>query len=281
MGLIKRLDLNKKQIERQRKPIKAIIERTEENKKLIKEEWIKTGIEGMDNLLIKGIPKGTSILVAGGAGSGKTILCLQIVSNAAKSGKKALYVSLEEPKFRLMNHMKGFGWEPEELERKNLLKIKRVDPFKISRSVEAFLANEKGELKMRFGGIEELVPAGFKPDLIVIDSLTALAAAFKDEEVTYRIYVEQLFRYLEKLDATSFLVSETEQIPVKYSRTGVEEFLADGVIVLYNMKHGNIRENAIEVLKLRGAKHKKKIVAMEISSKGIIIYPEQEVFSET
>lgn len=64
------------------------------------------------------------------------------------------------------------------------------------------------------------------------------------------------------------------------SQEGVEEFLADGVVVLYNLKHGNVRENAIEVLKLRGASHQKKIAAMQVTGDGIVVYPEQEVFSE-
>ncbi len=65
-----------------------------------------------------------------------------------------------------------------------------------------------------------------------------------------------------------------------FSQTGVEEFLADGVIVFYNFKRGDVRENAIEVLKMRGEKHQKKIVAMQITNEGIVVYPEQEVFSE-
>tara|TARA_Y100000310_G_scaffold298005_1_gene331523 strand:+ start:195 stop:371 length:177 start_codon:yes stop_codon:yes gene_type:complete len=56
--------------------------------------------------------------------------------------------------------------------------------------------------------------------------------------------------------------------------------LADGVVVLYNLKHGNVRENAIEILELRGASHQKKIVAFQVTNNGIIVYPEQEVFSE-
>src|SRR3989344_7356156 len=109
--------------------------------------------------------------------------------------------------------MHDFGWNPEKLEKKNILRISRVDPFKIAKSVEALLAKEKGELKMNIEGIGELIPKNFRPDWIIIDSLTALAAAFKDEETTYRIYIEQLFRYLEKLNVTSFLISETETIP--------------------------------------------------------------------
>ena len=69
-------------------------------------------------------------------------------------------------------------------------------------------------------------------------------------------------------------------MPTIYSSRGTEEFLADGVIVLYAIKQGNMRENAIEVLKLRGTKHQKKIVALKITDKGIEVYPEQEVFDE-
>jgi KaiC/GvpD/RAD55 family RecA-like ATPase len=125
-----------------------------------------------------------------------------------------------------------------------------------------------------------IVPANFKPDFIAIDSLTAIASAFTGKEDSYRIYIEQLFRFLEKVGSTNFLITETEQIPKIFSQTGVEEFLADGVIVLYNLKHGNVRENALEILKIRGAAHQKKIVAYQITETGIIVYPEQEVFAE-
>ena len=126
-----------------------------------------------------------------------------------------------------------------------------------------------------------LFPNGFKPEWVVIDSVTAIASAFYGREETYRIYIEQLFRLLESTGATSFLITESNQIPVKITESGVEEFLADGVIILYNMKSGNVRESAIEVLKLRGASFQKKIVAMKVESgKGVVVYPEQEVFGE-
>lgn len=243
------------------------------------EYWIKTGVPGFDDLLEKGIPKGSAILIAGGPGTGKTIFCLQTLNHAASNGEKCIYISFEEPEERLIQHMKNFGWNPEKLIKNNMLIIKRVDPFKISRAVEAMLAKAKGELLIKIEEIPELIPKNFKPDRIVMDSLTALASAFVGREQSYRVYIEQLFRYFERMGVTSFLISETEQVPILFSKTGVEEFLADGVVVLYNVRRGNIRNMAIEVLKLRGVKHQKKIVAMQIlSGKGIKIYSEQEVF---
>jgi len=60
----------------------------------------------------------------------------------------------------------------------------------------------------------------------------------------------------------------------------VEEFLADGVVVIYNIRRQNTREKALEVLKMRGAKHQRKIVSMNITENGVVINPNKEVYSE-
>ena len=240
-------------------------------------EFIKTGVESFDKLFFQGIPKGNSVIIAGGPGTGKTILTLQIANYSCLQGKKCLYISFEESEQRLKEHMEGFGWKPEELEARGLLRIKRFDPFKLSRTIEGLLAKAKGELMIDIG-IEELLPKGFKPEIIMVDSISALAAAFIAGSDTYRIYIEQLFRFFEAVKATSFLISETEDAPKKLSDSGVEEFLADGAVIMYYLKQGNNRERAIEILKMRGAKHQEKIVAMQITEKGIVVYPEQEIF---
>jgi KaiC/GvpD/RAD55 family RecA-like ATPase len=237
---------------------------------------IATGVPGFDDLFEKGIPKGNSIIVAGGAGSGKTIFCLQTLFNHVSQGKKCFYMSFEESEERLVKHMEEFGWDVRKYLKKGTLKIKRISPFEITRNVDAMLAKEKGELLIKVDPV--ILPKGFKPDFIALDSLTAIASAFTGKEDSYRIYIEQLFRFFERLEATAFLITETKQIPEIFSTTGVEEFLADGVIVIYNIKRGDVRESAIEVLKMRGEKHQKKIVAMQISDNGITVYPDQEIF---
>tara|TARA_Y100000310_G_scaffold340367_1_gene435859 strand:- start:511 stop:1881 length:1371 start_codon:yes stop_codon:yes gene_type:complete len=281
--------INKKgaQILTQRKPIeKSIPEGTLTSHDLAhkgKEKgpgkhYIKTGIEGFDELLEQGIPQGNSIIVAGGAGSGKTIFTLQTLAHHAMEGEKCLYMTFEESEEDLVQHMEDFGWPARELIKKGRLKIQRFNPFDITRNVDALLAKQKGELLIDIDPV--IIPKDFKPDFIVLDSLTAIASAFTSKAESYRIYIEQLFRFFEKIGATSFLITETEQIPKIFSTTGVEEFLAGGVVVLYNLKHGNVRENALEILKLRGAAHQKKIVAYQITGQGLVVYPEQEVFSE-
>jgi len=263
------------QIKEQRAPLEKIKDLKFRGEKK-SSEYTNTGISGFDELFEKGIPQGNSVLIAGGAGSGKTIFCLQMMVNKALEGKKCVYMTLEEREDRLINHMAGFGWPIRDLIKKNMLKIIRINPFDITRNVDAMLAKEKGELLIDIEPV--IMPKEFKPEVIVVDSLTAIASAFAGREDSYRIYIEQLFRFFEKLKTTTFLITETKQVPDMYSTSGVEEFLADGVVVLYNIKRGDVRENAVEVLKMRGAKHQKKIVAMQITDKGIVIYPEQEVF---
>ncbi len=242
--------------------------------------FIATGIPGFDDMFEAGIPKGSSLLVAGGAGTGKTIFSLQTLAYGCRNGEKCIYLSFEENADRLVQHMRDFGWDPDKWIKEGKLVIKRLDPFDISRSVEALLTQAKGELLIEFESIPGMIPKGFKPDRIVLDSLTAMASAFSGKEDSYRIYIEQFFRLLEKVGANSFLITETEQVPNIFSKTGDEEFLADGVIVLYNIRKDNVRVSAIEVLKLRGAKHEKKLIPFRIvSGKGIVAYPEEEIYT--
>ncbi len=239
--------------------------------------WVKTGVEGFDALLKKGIPKGVAILVAGGPGTGKTIFCLQTLYNAVREGHKCLYITLEEASERLWRHMEEFGWDTKEAQQKGLTILKR-DPFKIARSVEALLESLKGRLPIDITEVTELLPKGPTPYMIVLDSISALESAFTGRPESYRIYIEQLFRLFERLGATTFLITETEEAPKTFSRSGVEEFLADGVLVLYNFKVRDLRVRAIEVLKMRGMKHVGKIVPFHITEHGMEVYPGERLY---
>ncbi len=193
-------------------------------------------------------------------------------------------MSFEEPEERLREHMHDFGWNPEEYEKKGTLVIKRFDPFDITRSIEALLTKAKRELLIDIEPV--FFPIDFKPTRIVLDSMSAIGAAFVGREDSYRIYIEQLFRFFEKLKATSFLITETEHPEsTALTKSGIEGFLADGIILLYNLKIGGNRENALEILKMRGENFQKKIVSFKIIPKkgitvstGIQVFP-QKVFS--
>ncbi|MBS3091314.1 hypothetical protein J4217_02610 [Candidatus Pacearchaeota archaeon] len=245
------------------------------------DEFLHTGIEGFDKLFDKeyGIPMGMSILVEGGAGSGKTVFCLAAVNGLCKQGKKCLYMSFEEPEERLMDHMSHFNWKVKDYIGSGLLRIQRFNTIDVSRSVEALLSEAKKELLIEVDPV--LFPEDFKPDFVVIDSLTSIASAFSGHESRFRIYMEQLFRYLEKNKITNFLIREVStptHLGSSYKEEGeAVSFLSDGIIVLYNVIYNDgKRGSAIEVLKLRGTDFQKKIVKMDIvDKKGVIVHNDQ------
>jgi KaiC/GvpD/RAD55 family RecA-like ATPase len=242
-------------------------------------EYIKTGVTGFDGLIDKGIPKGSQILISGGPGTSKTTFCLQTLAYAAMNGEKCLYLSFEEDSDKLLYYMRSFGWKPEDCIKKGTLMIRKMDPFIISRSIETLLARARGELLIETNEVNDLIPENYKPDRIVLDSLSAVSAGFFGKEEGYRAYISQVFELFRKIGATSFLISEIEQSTTKYSKSGVEEFLADAVFAFYNFRQGSSRISATEIIKIRGTSHKKRIVPFKVNQKGIEVYPLEEVFA--
>jgi len=161
------------------------------------------------------------------------------------------------------------------------LRVQRFDALDVSRSVEALLSEAKKELLIEVDPV--LFPEDFKPDFVVIDSLTSIASAFSGQESRFRIYMEQLFRYLEKNKITNFLIREVSS-PSHIGGTFKEEgaavsFLSDGIVVIYNVSYSDgQRGGAIEVLKMRGVSIKKKLVDFKIvNGKGVMIDPNKIV----
>lgn len=240
-----------------------------------KREVIITGITGFDELMEKGIPRGNAMLIEGGPGSGKTIFCLQAGYNAIKRGEKVLYMSFEERPERLVEHMEAFGWDVKPYIKKGTLQIKRYDSLDIARSVEALLSEAKKELLIEVRPM--LFPRDFKPDLVLVDSLTSISSAFSGERSRFRVYMEQLFRYLEGEDITSFLIRETPTpthigLVTELGDGGAVSFLSDGIIAIYNAIHTNgKRERAIEIVKMRGESFKQGFFIMEITKDGLVV----------
>ena len=290
--MVKKKPEEKKIMKKNPKKLNAIVKNIEKEfkkkesnkekpKEKPKEKFVQTGIKGFDALFEKGmgIPNGNAVLVEGGPGSGKTMFCLATLNEMCKKGKKCLYMSFEESEEQLVDHMKEFGWKTDEYIKKGLLRIQRFDAIDISRSIEALLSAAKKELLI---DVEPMFfPDDYDPDFVVIDSLTSIASAFSGEDSRFRIYMEQLFRYLEKNDITNFLIREVSS-PSHVGTTFKEQgeavsFLSDGIVIIYNVIYDSgKRESAIEVLKMRGVAFKRKVVEMKIiNKKGVFINPDK------
>lgn len=247
-----------------------------------KEGVLKTEVSGFDELFAGGgIPKGNSVLVAGGPGTGKSILCRQICFNLVSKGKKCMYVSFEESKERIAKSMENFGWDVRKFIDNGDLLIQKINPLDILRMKFGSIGGSGSAAELSYKIKPLVIPKDFHPDVIAVDSLSAIIEASVTKDKNYRVYLQQLFSFFEETGATSFLITETDPIPTHFSETGIEEFLADGIIVLYNFQKEDFRENAIEILKMRYGKHQKKIVLMEITDNGIIIHPEKRVLFTT
>jgi len=244
------------------------------------DEFLPVRVSAFDEMTgTGGIERGSAILIAGGCGTGKTLFCIQSLYNGALNGEKGIYISFEEDVDKLKKRVKrSFGWDFDKLEKEGKIMMINVDPFKVARAVEAEIMKKEEELLIEVPGVDDVIPEDFHPDKIVIDSLSAISLSFLENRENYRIYVKKLLSSLVKYNAVVYVIGETEQEPEKYSRTGIEEFLVDGVIVLYNVRRNELRIRAMEILKLRGANHIKKMVPYEITSNGIEIYPEEKVY---
>jgi KaiC/GvpD/RAD55 family RecA-like ATPase len=247
-------------------------------------EVLPVRVSDFDKLIQRGgLKRGDTVLISGGCGTGKTTFGMQALYNGALNGEKGVYITLEESTEKIRENMvENFGWDLPSLERKGLLALIRVDPLKLARSVEALLVQKRGGLyieEKQFDlSLQFNIP--FKPDRVVFDSISALSIAFMENEQGFRQYIRSLFTTFESYGSLNFILGETEQIPGVYSRSGIEEFLADGVIVLYNLKMHNSRQKALEILKLRSSNHEKKIVPYKLTDSGIEIYGNEELFKE-
>ena len=247
-----------------------------------KENVLKTEVSGFDELFAGGgIPKGNSVLVAGGPGTGKSILCRHICYNLVSKGKKCMYVSFEESKERIVKSMEDFGWGIKKYIENGDFVIQKINPLDILRMKFGSIGGSGSATELSYKIKPLVIPKDFHPDIIAVDSLTAIIAASVTKDKNYRVYLQQLFSFFEETGSTSLLITETDPIPTRYSETGIEEFLADGIIVLYNIQKKDARENAIEVLKMRYGKHQKKMVLMTITDKGIKVHPDKRVAIES
>jgi KaiC/GvpD/RAD55 family RecA-like ATPase len=242
------------------------------------ENVLKTRIQGFDELFAEGgIPKRNSVLVAGGTGTGKSTFCRQVCYNLVSLGKHCMYVSFEESSEKIERSMNVFGWDAKKYIDSGHLLIQKINPLDILRMKFGSVSGSGSATELSYKIKPLIIPKDFNPEIIVVDSLTAIISASISKEKNYRVYLQQLFSFFEETGATSFLITETEPMPTRFSDTGIEEFLADGILVLYNIQRGDRRENALEVLKMRYSNHQKKVFSLEISGQGIKVYPDRQV----
>ena len=232
------------------------------------DERVKTGIPGLDQMVEGGLEKTSVVLVAGEAGTGKTTLALQFLYNGAVNfNEPGLYITFEEQKGMLLRHMNKFGWNFEELEKQKKIKFLSYPPHEVERFISE-------------GGLIEDIIRDLGVKRLVIDSVTSLLLLYENEYKRREAFIKTMDA-LRKWGCTCLLTSEGEPGAGHEARTrfGIE-FLADGLIMVHSIRRGDVRDLALEVVKLRGINHDRKLSPLKITPKGISVFPSQPVFGD-
>ncbi|MEE8167264.1 MAG: ATPase domain-containing protein [Candidatus Hydrothermarchaeales archaeon] len=237
----------------------------------------KSGVPGLDEVLEGGIPEGSTILVTGGSGTGKSILCSQFLYNGiTQYGENGVFVSLEERPQDLRAEMAEFGWDFQKLEDEGKLLLIDASTIKIPVKVDKGFAWGLG---YDIEKLMTLVSAGVKKidaRRAVVDCLPALEFGLENT-LDVRRAIFNLASLLLELECTSLMTTETID-PDRISRYGVEEFILKGVIVLdLILKEGKI-VRTITVRKMCRVRHSLETYPFTIDENGITIYPGEGVY---
>lgn len=235
---------------------------------------LRTGISGLDSISMGGLPRERTTLVAGSAGSGKTILAAQFLAEGIdQAGEGGVFVTFEEPPRAIRRNLASLGWDIAEWEEQG--KWIFVDASaQVSEEASLIVGNyDMGALLAR---IENAVHTSGAAR-VSLDSLGAVFTRFGDTE-TVRNELFRITSVLRRLEVTSLMTAERMEEYGQISREGVEEFVADNVIILRNVLEDEKRRRTVEILKFRGTSHQKGEFPFTIlPERGFVVIPLSEI----
>jgi len=234
-------------------------------------EWIekiKTGIPGFDFLSEGGLPKDRTTLIVGTAGSAKTVFACQFLAEGIKRGETGVFVTFEEPPKSIIKNMRGFGWDIAQWEKEGKWAFVDASPQPGQKPVVTG-EYDLGPLLARI----EYAIGRTKATRVSMDSLGAIFSHL-DNSALVRSDLFNIAAALRELEVTSVMTAERTEEYGDISRYGVEEFVADNVVIFRNVLAEEKRRRTIEILKYRGTEHQKGEFPFTIvSGQGIVAIP--------
>lgn len=224
-----------------------------------------TGIHGLDEITAGGLPRGRPTLLVGGAGSGKTLLSMEfLVRGAVEHGEPGVFMAFEETAGELSKNVSSLGFDVDALARKKKL---AVDYVHIERSeIEETGEYDLEGLFARLGHAIRSVGAR----RVVLDTVEALFAGLPNEAIL-RAELRRLFRWLKGRGVTAVVTAERgEQSLTRY---GLEEYVADCVILLDHRISEQQSTRRLRVVKYRGSAHGTNEYPFLIDEQGLSILP--------
>lgn len=224
-----------------------------------------TGIKGLDEITLGGLPTGRPTLVCGSAGSGKTLFAVEfLVRGALQYSEPGVFLSFEEDADDLATNVSSLGFDLKDLVARKKIAL---DHIQINRGE----FQETGEydlegLFVRLGNEIDSIHA----KRVVLDTIEVLFSAFSNSSVL-RSELQRLFRWLKDKGVTAVITAErgTEAM----TRHGLEEYISDCVILLDHRIKGQLSTRRIRIVKFRGALHGGDEYPFLIGLDGISIFP--------
>jgi len=238
-------------------------------KKVSQISKLETGISGFDFVAGGGLPKGRTTLVAGTAGSAKTVFAAEFIARGiTKAKENGVFVTFEESPADICRNMKGLGWDIERWVTEGKFAFVDASPDTESRVV-TIGEYDLGALLARIEHAVNKVNA----KRVAMDSLGAIFTQFSDGAIV-RHELLRIASTLKSMNVTAVTTAERTDEYGEISRFGVEEFVADNVIILRNALEHEKRRRTIEILKFRGCSHQKGEYPFTIlPGEGIVVIP--------
>jgi circadian clock protein KaiC len=221
-------------------------------------ERVSTGIKSLDEMFGgKGFFRGSSILVSGTAGTGKSSIAATFVNAACGRGERALYFAFEESKDQICRNMRSIGLDLDKWVRKRLLFFETFRPTVYG--LESHLANI------------EKITMQHEPKVVIIDPITNFTTLGSSSEVKNMLM--RLIDFLKTYQITALFTSLTEGgAPVEQSSVGVSS-LIDTWLLVRDIEMAGERNRGLYVLKSRGMAHSNQIREFVITDRGLDLVP--------
>jgi circadian clock protein KaiC len=214
-----------------------------------------TGVDALDTLLADGYWPGSTTLVCGPSGVGKTLIGLHFIFHGAKAGQPGVIATLQENRIQLARIVEGFGWS-----------LDQPGVHLMARSpVDVYIDEWVYEL------LDLLEKTGAKR--VLLDSLADLYFTIGDP-VRFREWMYSLTQRLVRLGVSLFTTLEVPDLfdVVRVSEQGMSH-LSDNVLLLQYIRRDSRIERALTVLKTRASRHEPEVRSFEISKEGIVLGP--------
>lgn len=225
-------------------------------------ERLQSGIVGLDPMIESGWLRGTSTLVLGPSGAGKTLLGLHFLREGVRLGEPGLLVGFQESPVQLARVIRNFGWVPEDLLARGKLDLLYASPVEMQIDTvvrEMFL-------RIEVQGIRR----------VVIDAVADLERSARDS-LRFRDYLYALSQHLAARNITTlFLMEATGQDRPTGTISGREvSHLSDNIVWLEMHLEHDLRRS-VRIVKARGSAHQSRRHAFRITAQGLVVEPEEE-----